>query len=52
VLAPPAALLPLVDLGGAKDADCDALTQEAQENVEKMPAPVTSRMGATEVAAR
>jgi uncharacterized protein involved in outer membrane biogenesis len=34
VLAPPAALLPLIDMGGAKDADCDALTQQALANVE------------------
>ena len=52
VLAPPAALLPLIEFGGAKDADCDALTQEAQDNVEKVPAPVVSRVERTEVAAR
>lgn len=38
-MAPPAALLPLVDLGGAKDADCAALTQEAQASVDRSGAP-------------
>jgi uncharacterized protein involved in outer membrane biogenesis len=38
-VSPPAALVPLIDLGGAKDADCDALMQEAETSVEKSPAP-------------
>jgi uncharacterized protein involved in outer membrane biogenesis len=52
VLAPPAALLPLIEFGGAKDADCDALTQQAQANVDKMPAPVPPKVGRVEVAER
>ncbi len=37
-LTPLAALLPLIDVGGAADADCRALMQEAQENVQaKIP---------------
>lgn len=50
VVAPPAALLPLIEPGGAKDADCDALTQQAQANVDKMPAPVPPKIGATQLA--
>ncbi len=39
-LTPLAALLPLIDVGGAADADCRALMQEAQDNVQaKIPAP-------------
>ena len=37
VLTPPAALLPLIELGGAEDADCDALTQQARANVQTNP---------------
>ena len=33
-LTPLAALLPLIDVGGHADADCGALIQEAQDNVE------------------
>jgi len=33
-LAPPAALLPLIDFGGASDADCRALMQDAKDNVQ------------------
>jgi uncharacterized protein involved in outer membrane biogenesis len=33
-LTPLAALLPLIDFGGASDADCRALIEEAKENVE------------------
>jgi uncharacterized protein involved in outer membrane biogenesis len=34
-LAPPAALLPLVDFGGAEDADCRALLRDANRNVKR-----------------
>jgi hypothetical protein len=33
-LTPLAALLPLIDVGGNADADCGALIQEAQDNVQ------------------
>src|SRR6185312_5351948 len=33
-LNPLAALLPLIDTGGGKDADCRGLMQEAKENVQ------------------
>ena len=33
-LNPLAALLPLIDTGGNKDADCRGLMQEAKENVQ------------------
>ena len=33
-LAAPAALLPLIDFGGAPDADCSALVQDAKDNVQ------------------
>ena len=33
-LNPLAALLPLIDTGGSKDADCRGLMQEAKENVQ------------------
>jgi uncharacterized protein involved in outer membrane biogenesis len=36
LVTPPAAVLPLIETGGAKDADCDALTREAQANVESL----------------
>ena len=36
-VTPPAALLPLIETGGAKDADCGVLTQEAQANVLARP---------------
>jgi uncharacterized protein involved in outer membrane biogenesis len=36
-VTPPAALLPLIETGGGKDADCAALTQEAQANVLARP---------------
>jgi uncharacterized protein involved in outer membrane biogenesis len=49
IVAPPAAILPLVEPGGAKDADCDGLTQQAQANVDKMPAPVPPKLGSTEL---
>jgi uncharacterized protein involved in outer membrane biogenesis len=35
---PLAALLPLIDLGGATDADCEALMQDAHANIEARPA--------------
>ena len=35
-LTPPAALIPLIDLGGGKDADCDALITQAMQNVETL----------------
>jgi len=39
-LTPLAALLPLIDVGGSADADCRALMQEAQDNVQaRIPAP-------------
>ncbi|HVP87100.1 MAG TPA: AsmA family protein [Casimicrobiaceae bacterium] len=50
VLAPPAAILPLMETGGAKDADCGALTQEAQANVEKLPKPVPPKAKPTRLA--
>jgi uncharacterized protein involved in outer membrane biogenesis len=37
-LTPLAALLPLIDFGGASDADCRALMQDAKENVEAQAA--------------
>ncbi len=47
---PVAALLPLIDFGGATDADCRALMQDAKENVEaralKQPSPNPPRVGA------
>ena len=47
---PVAALLPLIDFGGATDADCRALMQDAKENVEaralKQPSPNAPRVGA------
>jgi hypothetical protein len=45
VLTPIASLLPLIDFGGAPDADCRGLIAEARENVKARQAPpeVTSR---------
>ena len=47
---PLAALLPLIDFGGATDADCRALMQDAKESVEaralKQPSPNAPRVGA------
>ena len=50
LLAPPAALLPLVEPGGAKDADCAALTQQAQANVEARTAGKVAASGAAKAA--
>jgi uncharacterized protein involved in outer membrane biogenesis len=50
LLAPPAALLPLIETGGAKDADCGALTQQAQANVEKLPKPTATKASPTRLA--
>ncbi|HSS69116.1 MAG TPA: AsmA family protein [Casimicrobiaceae bacterium] len=49
-VTPPAALLPLIETGGAKDADCVALTQEAQANVLARPEGTIARAEAKKVA--
>jgi uncharacterized protein involved in outer membrane biogenesis len=41
VLAPPAALVPLIDFGGARDADCDGLMAAAMQNVQHRSAEST-----------
>ena len=41
VLNPLAALLPLIDTGGSKDADCRGLMQEAKESEQERKAPAT-----------
>jgi AsmA family protein len=49
---PVAALLPLIDLGGATDADCEALMQDAHANVEAKaakPPRSAARAGANSV---
>ena len=52
---PVAALLPLIDLGGATDADCEALTQDAHASIEakatKQPRN-TTRVGAKSAGAK
>jgi uncharacterized protein involved in outer membrane biogenesis len=50
-LNPLAALLPLIDTGGSKDADCRGLMQEAKENVQARNA-VPARGAAPELSSR
>jgi uncharacterized protein involved in outer membrane biogenesis len=45
VLAPPLALLPLIDFGGAPDADCRGLMQEARLNSGMKDKPRTAQAG-------
>jgi len=45
-LNPLAALLPLIDTGGSKDADCRGLMQEAKDNVEARRGTPTRREAA------
>ncbi len=48
-LNPLAALLPLIDTGGSKDADCRGLMQEAKENVQARNTVSGARRGARAV---
>ncbi|HEX3633238.1 MAG TPA: AsmA family protein [Casimicrobiaceae bacterium] len=50
-LNPLAALLPLIDTGGSKDADCRGLMQEAKENVQARTA-VPARGAAPELSSK
>jgi hypothetical protein len=44
-IAPPLALLPLIDFGGAPDADCRSLMQEARANTGTKQKPTTAQAG-------
>ena len=41
-IAPPLALLPLIDFGGAPDADCRNLVQEARMDTAREASPRTA----------